>query len=136
MDWKKDAFYLTDDNDAADIDYIWKTLSATYWAKGRPRDVVEKSVRNSVMLSMFCDRRPVGYTRLVGDDATFVWICDVYVDPEYRGLGLGKWMMQCCLEHPICKVAINLLATKDAHGLYEKYGFIRKECMSRRGRAD
>ena len=133
MRWQHGDFWITDDNDDADIDFIWQSLVGTYWAEGRPRDVVEKSVRRSVMLSMFQDHRPVGFTRIVGDQSTFAWICDVYVHPDYRGQGLGKWMMACCLEHPICKVRINMLATKDAHGLYEKYGFAPKECMTRRG---
>ncbi len=133
MKWEKGEFWITDGNEAADIDFVWQSLDTTYWAKGRSRDVVEKSVRNSVMLSLFKNDQSVGFTRIVGDNSTFAWICDVYVHPNFQGRGLGKWMMECCLAHPICKVHIKLLATRDAHGLYEKYGFVRKECMIRHG---
>ena len=129
MKWTKGEFWITDDNSAADIDYITESLSATYWAAGRSREIVKKSVCNSVMLSMFEKDKSIGFARLVTDYATFVWLCDFVVDPAYRGRALGKWLMECILEHPVTHVRINLLATKDAHGLYEKYGYKPKECM-------
>ncbi len=133
MKWKKGEYITTDDKSNVDIDYVHRTLNTTYWARGRPKETVKKSIENSIFLSVFKDNRQVGYSRVVSDNATFAWICDVYIDPKHRGNGLGKWLMRCTLKHPSVKVRINLLATKDAHGLYEKYGFERKECMARRG---
>ena len=133
MNWKQEDYTITDDNNAADIDFIWETLQKTYWAEGRSRDVVEKSVRNSILFSIFKNDEPVGYARVVSDGITFAWICDVFILPDYRGHGLGKWLMKCCLEHPSTKVNINLLATRDAHGLYEQYGFKQWDCMVLRG---
>ncbi len=133
MKWKKGEYITTDDKSNVDIDYVHRTLNTTYWARGRPKETVKKSIENSIFLSVFKDNRQVGYSRVVSDNATFAWICDVYIDPKHRGNGLGKWLMRCTLKHPSVKVRINLLATKDAQGLYEKYGFERKECMARRG---
>jgi GNAT superfamily N-acetyltransferase len=130
MKWTKETFWITDDNAAAPIDFIATELNKTYWASGRNRETVEKSVRNSVMFSLFDGNRPVGFARIVTDYATFAWLCDVYVHPDYRGHGLGVWLMQCIMEHPSTQVRLNLLATRDAHGLYEKYGYKIKECMA------
>lgn len=129
MKWEKDNYWITDDNTAADIDYITDSLNKTYWAEGRSREIVEKSVQNSVLLSMFDKEKPIGFARLVTDHSTFAWLCDVYIEPSYRGQELGKWLMKCTLEHPSTHVRINLLATRDAHGLYKQYGYDMKECM-------
>jgi GNAT superfamily N-acetyltransferase len=130
MKWRKGRFWITDDPAVVDVDFVTTSLNTTYWAQERPRAVIEKSLRNSVVLSLFKDKTQIGLTRIVGDKATFAWICDVYVAPEHRKQGLGKWLVQCALEHPICDVRLHLLATKDAHGLYQKFGFTHKECMA------
>lgn len=129
MRWTRENYWITDDNRAADLDFISAELNKTYWAEGRSREVVEKSVRNSIMFSMFDRNRPIGFARLVSDYATFAWLCDVYVHPDYRGRKLGVWLMECVLAHPSTHVRFNLLATRDAHGLYEKFGYKHKDCM-------
>ena len=129
MEWKKDRFRITDDNALAEIDFVAEELNKTYWAEGRPRAIVEQSIRNSVMLSMFDESRPIGFARIVSDYCTFAWLCDVCVLPEYRGRGLGVWLMECVLAHPSTQVRLNLLATRDAHGLYSKFGYKNKDCM-------
>jgi GNAT superfamily N-acetyltransferase len=130
--WRTGDFWITDEVAAVDVDFFATALNSTYWAEGRPRDVIEKSLKTSLVFSLFENERQIGFTRVVSDQATFAWICDVYVHPDYRGRGLGKWLMECTLEHPSTKVRINLLATRDAHGLYEQFGFKPKECMIRR----
>jgi GNAT superfamily N-acetyltransferase len=129
MEWHKDKFLITDDAERADIDFITAALNTTYWATGRPRKVVELSIKNSVVLSLFKGDRQIGLTRIVTDYITFAWICDVYVEPANRGRGLGKWLMECTMAHPAANTRLRLLATRDAHGLYEKYGFEIRECM-------
>jgi len=69
---------------------------------------------------------------MVSDRATFAWLCDVFVLPEYRGQGLGSWLVGLTVHHPAAVDGLQLLATRDAHGLYEKHGFERRECMMRR----
>ncbi|MEW6236603.1 MAG: GNAT family N-acetyltransferase [Candidatus Omnitrophota bacterium] len=136
MKWIKEDYWITDDKDRVDLDYIAASLQTTYWAKERPKALIEKSIENSFFLTLFKGERPIGFARIVSDCAVFAWLCDVFVDPDFRGGGLGKWLVQCALEHDSMHVKINLLATKDAHGLYEKFSFERKECMVRYNKAD
>jgi GNAT superfamily N-acetyltransferase len=130
MRWTKDTFWITDENQAADIGFITQELNKTYWAEGRSHETVEKSVRNSVMFSLFDGDRPVGFARIVTDYSTFAWLCDVCIHPDYRGKKLGVWLMECVLQHPSTHVRLNLLATRDAHGLYAKFGYKDKDCMA------
>lgn len=132
MEWKKDNFFITDDKSLADIDFIDQSLNTTYWAEGRPREVVKKSIDNSVLLSLFHLDEQIGFTRIVSDYATFAWVCDVYVHPDYRGKGLGMWLLECTVKHPAMDVSLQILATRDTHRLYEKFGFKVRECMYRR----
>jgi GNAT superfamily N-acetyltransferase len=132
MEFQRDRFTITDDKSAADIDFIVEALHTTYWAADRPRAVIEQALENSVLFSLFDGEAQVGFVRVVSDYITFAWICDVYIDPAARGQGLGVWMMECVQAHPAAQVGMQLLATKDAHGLYEKFGFQRRECMYKR----
>ncbi len=132
MRWTKDKYLITDDKSGADTQYIHRTLNTTYWATQRTYETVVKSLERSDLLSLFDGDTMIGYARVVGDGITFAWLCDVFIAPDYRGKGLGKWLMECVLEHPSMKdCRINLLATKDAQGLYARYGFEPKECMTR-----
>lgn len=129
MKWENGSFWITDEPEAIDVDFVTAALHSTYWAKERPAETIEHALKHSVVLSVFNDSTQIGLGRIIGDQATFAWICDVFIDPAYRGQGLGKWLVQCLLEHPMCDVKIRLLATKDAHDLYKQYGFTEKECM-------
>ena len=131
MEWHKDNFLVTDDKKVIDIDFVTAELNKTYWAEGRSRETVEESLKHSVMFSMLDGDRIIGFARVVTDYSTFAWLCDVYVHPDYRGNGLGVWLMECVYSHPSTDVWLNLLATKDAHGLYEKFGFNRGDCMAK-----
>ena len=131
MKWQKDNYVITDEKSVVDIAFVTEELNKTYWAEGRPRKMVEDSVKHSVMFSMLNGDRMIGFARIVTDYSTFAWLCDVYVHPDYRGNGLGVWLLECVYEHRSTDVWINLLATKDAHGLYEKFDFELKECMIR-----
>jgi GNAT superfamily N-acetyltransferase len=125
-------YTITDDKHRVDIDFIVDALDTTYWAKGRKREIIEQSIRNSELLSVFNTGKQIGFARIVSDYATFAWICDVYLVPDERGKGLGRWLMACIQEHPSTQVGLQLLATRDAHWLYEKFGFQRRECMYKR----
>lgn len=132
MKWEKDEFWITDDRSRADFDFITMALNTTYWAENRAKEIIERSIANSALLSLFHQDQQIGFTRIVSDDATFAWICDVYVHPDYRGRDLGVWLMACTMEHPATNVSQIVLATQDAHGLYEKFGFTRREYMFHR----
>jgi GNAT superfamily N-acetyltransferase len=132
MEWQRDDYTITDDPSALDLDFIMAALRTTYWAPDRPRSVMEKALRHSVLLLLRHKEQPIGFVRIVTDYATYAWLCDVFIVPEFRGRGLGKWLMACSQAHPATAVALQMLCTRDAHGLYEKFGFSRRECMVKR----
>jgi GNAT superfamily N-acetyltransferase len=96
----------------------------SYWARGRPLDVVRRALNNSLCFGLYEHGRQVGMARVVTDRATFAWLCDVFVLESHRGRGLGKWLIECVMGHPALRgLRRVLLGTLDAHGLYERYGF-------------
>jgi GNAT superfamily N-acetyltransferase len=133
-EWRHGDYLLTDDVRRLDFDAVCAMLHSTYWANDRPRSVIEKSIRHSVCFSLLHEGKQVGFIRGVTDHATFTWLCDVVVHPDHRGKGLGKWMVQCFLEHPELQTISHHLCTKDAHALYEEFGFKRIEAMRRSDR--
>ena len=115
--------------DPADLDLVrvtrWISTDA-YWAKGRTREVVELSFANSFPVGLYAPGgQQAAVARIVSDRATFVWLCDVYVDPDHRRRGLGtilaNWSVDWAERHGIKRV---VLATLDAHGVYAKAGFV------------
>lgn len=116
---------ISTDPGRVDLNVLDSWLNKTYWAEGRPRDVIARSVKNSLNFSAFLDGEFIGYARVVTDRATFGWVCDVVVEERARGQGVGKALMLAIVEHPdLCGIKRLLLATLDAHGLYAKYGFV------------
>lgn len=99
-------------------------LEASYWAAGIPRDVVERSLRHSLGFGVYRGDEQVGFARVVTDLATFAYVADVFVIDAARGQGLSKWLMECILNHPDLKDLRRWhLVTRDAHGLYARFGF-------------
>ena len=107
------------------MDLIHEFLSTSaYWALGRPRDVVERSIANSLAFGIYHGDRQAGFARVISDYATFAYLADVFVLPEFRGQGLSKWLMEIISQHPDLQGLRRwVLATKDAHELYRKFGF-------------
>lgn len=122
-------YRITDNKEEMDIDAIHHYLSRSYWAEGVPKSVVTKAIKNSLCFAVLAidsdnKERQVGFARLITDSATFAYLADVYILEEYRGKGLSKQMMQTIVEHPQTQgLRRMMLATRDAHGLYEQYGF-------------
>jgi GNAT superfamily N-acetyltransferase len=109
-----------------DLDRIHAWLEReAYWCKGLPREVFERSVRHSLCFgARTAAGAQVGFARIVTDRATFAYLCDVFVDPAFRGLGVSKAMMEAIIAHPDLQgLRRFLLATADAEGLYARYGF-------------
>ena len=107
-----------------DIGAIHGYLKDSYWARGIPREIVERSLRNSLGFGVYRGDELVGFARVVTDLATFAYIGDVFVLEAYRGRGLSKWLMECMVEHPDLKDLRRWhLVTRDAQGLYAKFGF-------------
>ena len=128
-----DTYLVSTARKLLDLNFICAALSGSYWARHRPRPVIERSLRNSLCFGVYRKRgrRQVAFARVVTDKATFSWICDVIVDEKERGKGLGKLLMASVSAHPLVRDTQCILGTRDAHGLYEKYGFERSEMMRR-----
>jgi len=118
------AYTISTDKARLDLDLVHRFLSETaYWALGRSRQVVETSIEHSICFGVYEGDRQVGFARAVTDHATFAWLCDVFILESHRGRGLGKWLIECVAGHPVLKdLKLFLLATRDAHELYRRYG--------------
>jgi GNAT superfamily N-acetyltransferase len=128
--WARDGFTISTDRAHLDRDLIWRYLhDESYWAKGVPRELFERSIDASLNFGLFegeagSGGTQIGFSRVVTDGATFAWLCDVFVLPGYRRRGLATWLMQTVVEYPDLQVQRSfVLATRDAHGLYAKFGW-------------
>jgi GNAT superfamily N-acetyltransferase len=122
---RRGAYFLSTDRRLLDVGFIHRFLSEeSYWAPGIPREVVERSIAHSLCFGLFHESQQVGFARMVTDRATFAWLGDVFVIDAHRGQGLGKWMIEALLTHPDLQgLRRCMLGTRDAHGLYERFGF-------------
>ena len=124
MEWTRDNYTITDDPKRLDREVIWRFLSTSYWAKNVPAATVDKSLANSLCFTLLDGVRQVGFARVISDRATIAYLGDVFVLDEYRGRGLGTWLVGCVLEHPDLQGLRRwILGTRDAHELYRKFGF-------------
>ncbi|MBG9375361.1 GNAT family N-acetyltransferase [Panacibacter sp. DH6] len=123
----KDDYCISTDQSKLDIDTVYNYIAyESYWAQGITKDVVEKSVANSLCFGLYKGAAQIGFARLVTDKATFAYLADVFVLEAYRGKGLSKWLMQVIHAHPGLQTLRRwLLGTRDAHGLYEQFGWTR-----------
>ena len=124
---KNGHWLVSDDRALLDMDVVHGFLSACYWSHSIPRPLLEKAVAASIPFGVYDTshgRRQVGFSRVVSDRATFAYIADVFIIEPCRGRGLSKLMMRCLLEHPDLQGLRRIcLLTRDAHGLYAKFGF-------------
>jgi GNAT superfamily N-acetyltransferase len=124
-EWHHGEYVISTDRDRLDVALIHKFLSTeAYWAIGRPRETVERALRNSLPFGLFRENLQLAFARVVTDYATFAWLADVFVLPEHRGLGLSKLLLQVIFSHPNLQGLRRwVLATKDAQELYRRFGF-------------
>ena len=122
--WKDNLLISTDPN-RLQIEMICDFLSRTHWAQSQSRQATERAIANSLCYGVYDGDKQIGFARVVTDFATFAWIADVFILEEYRGRGLAKWLMSCILVHPELQSMRGwVLATRDAHGLYQQFGFV------------
>lgn len=118
-------YKVSTDSSLLDVNVIFNYLSReSYWAKNIPKAVVEKSIANSLCFGIYKGSEQVGFARLITDKATFAYLADVFIIEEFRGKGLSKWLMEVIQLHPELQGLRRwMLGTRDAHGLYEQFGW-------------
>ena len=119
------SFQVSTDQSMLDVPMIYRFLSEqSSWAVGISRPIVERAIENSLCFGGYLDGRQIAFARVITDYATFANLVDVFVLPEYRGRSYGKQLVGVVLRHPsLQKLRRFTLATKDSHGLYERFGF-------------
>src|SRR5207248_2531459 len=123
-EWQRGEFVVSTNRSRLDIDLVHDYLASSYWAAGMPRAVLERGIENSLIFGIYHASRQVGFARAITDLATYAYLSDVFVVERYRGQGLSKWLMECILGHPELQGLRRFaLFTRDARGLYERYGF-------------
>jgi len=121
----RDGYLISTDKSMLDLAAIHHFLSQeAYWSKNIPFDVVKRAVENSLCFGVYHGAEQVGFARVVSDLATFAYIADVFIVEGHRGRGLSKWLVESILVHPDLQgLRTWLLATRDAHELYRRFGF-------------
>lgn len=124
IDLRRGTYRLVTGGAAMDVDAVHAYLTRSYWAEGISQDLVARSIAGSVCLGIVHGDAQVAFARVVTDRATFAYLCDVYVLESHRGHGLATWMMEAIAAHPDLQgLRRFVLVTRDAHGLYERFGF-------------
>ena len=118
-------YTISTDKSRLDIPLIQQFLSQeSYWAQNVPLDVVQRSIDNSLCFGVYQGDQQVGFARVITDQATFAYLADVFVLPQHRGNGLSKQLMATISNWPALQGLRRwMLATRDAHALYEQFGF-------------
>jgi len=131
-EWRRDEYVIRTDPRRIDVEFVHAFLTESYWAKGIPLDAVRRSIENSLPFGLSFDasagrggrERPIGFARVITDYVTFGYLADVFVIEEFRGRGLSRWLMETVIAHPDLQGFRRwVLLTRDAHGLYAKFGF-------------
>ncbi len=122
--WSKENYLISTEPARLDVDAIHAFLSRSYWAEGIAKPVVARAIEHSLCFGLYQHDKQIGFARIITDRTAFAYLCDVYVLEAHRGKGLASWLMQCVIDHPDLQgVRRFCLFTKDAHKLYERFGF-------------
>ena len=125
LETHRDHFTISTDLDRLDVDAMTDVLTRAYWAQGRTREMIQRYLQYSLTFGLFDGSRQIGLARVVSDYTTFAWLCDVFIHEDYRGQGLGKWLMETVHSHPDLQGLRRwMLATRDAHDLYSQFGWV------------
>ncbi|TXK72420.1 GNAT family N-acetyltransferase [Paenibacillus sp. N3.4] len=116
-------YVISDNKQLLDLKIIKGFLARSYWANQRSEERTEKSIENSVCYGIYEESKQVGYARIVTDHATMYYLCDVFIDEEHRGKGLGKKLVESLVNSEQLKDLMGILGTMDAHELYKQYDF-------------
>jgi GNAT superfamily N-acetyltransferase len=128
LETHRDQFTISTDPARLDVDAINDMLARAYWAQGRTREMIARYLQHSLAFGLYDGSRQIGLARVISDYTTFAWLCDVFIHEDYRGRGLGKWLMETVHSHPDLQGLKRwMLATNDAHGLYSQFGWVPLE---------
>jgi len=120
----EEEILVSDNKELLNVDVVHGFLKRSSWAASRTRETLIKSIQNSYCFGAYKSGKQIGFARVVSDGCTFSYLCDVFVDEACRGIGVSKRLMAAILAHPDLQSFRRFtLATKDAHGLYSKFGF-------------
>jgi GNAT superfamily N-acetyltransferase len=121
------GYWVSDDRSLIDVDRVHAWISEqSYWARGRSHAVMVAAIENSLVFGLYtADGTQAGFARHVTDRATFAWLCDVFVDREHRGRGLGSFLVQVAAGHPDVATIRQVLSTAPERTLYRQFGFDR-----------
>jgi GNAT superfamily N-acetyltransferase len=123
-EWREGAYLISDAEHLLCLDVIHKFLVQSYWSAGIPKELLALAIANSLSFGVYEGKQQVGFARVISDYATFAYIADVFVLEEHRGKGFSKRLMEMIMSHPRLQGLRRWhLATRDAHGLYQQYGF-------------
>lgn len=126
--WRHEGFEISTDPSRIDFPFVHRFLTNSYWAKGVPLELLRRAIRHSLCFGVYEGQRQIGFARAITDRATFAYVADVFLIEPYRGRGLSKWLMECMKAHPdLHGLRRWALVTRDAHGLYQKFGFTQLE---------
>ena len=133
MNIAKEKYRISDDKSEIQIKKVEALLSNTYWANDRDMHTIALSIENSICFSLFHAGVQIGFSRVLTDYASVAYIADVVIDINYQGNGLGRWLVETTITDERWNNKFQILATDDAHELYEKYGFsCSNKLMSRK----
>jgi GNAT superfamily N-acetyltransferase len=123
MEWKRDSFTVTTELAKFDMAFVTTSLQST-WRKGATREMIEDAFAKSLSFGLFDGEKQVGCVRAVTDRRFVSWVCDLYLDPEYRGKKLGRWFMDCVMNHPdLVHTRLVFSSVPESQAFFERIGF-------------
>jgi GNAT superfamily N-acetyltransferase len=124
QEWHRGTYIISTDKNRLDLQVIHRFLTTSYWAEGIPLETVRRSLEHALTFGLYLQDQQIGFAKIITDYATFAYIADVFILDPYQGQGLGTWLMETVTSHPDLQGLRRwILATKDAHHLYQKVGF-------------
>lgn len=128
MEIKNGEYLISTDKKKLDVDVIYNFISKSYWGQDLTIEKVRRAIENSLCFGIYINDTQIGFTRVITDFTGFAFIADVFIVENFQGRGLSKWLMKVILDYPeLQELRRWLLATKDAHSLYKKFGFKQLE---------